>query len=150
MGGEKMKAQGLQARRLLRYVENIGLTLIVVATVIAVAQEVITIYEARRVALADLLLLFIYMEVIAMVAIYIESGQLPVRVPLYIALVALARFLILEMKALDWLQLLAVAGAALLLALTVLVIRYGHVRYPYTREPEISRPASKESEQGHT
>lgn len=136
-----MNMSGLGSRRLLRYVENVGLALIVIATVIAVAQEVVTIYEARRVALADLLLLFIYMEVIAMVAIYIESGQLPVRVPMYIAMVALARYLILEMKDLDWLQLLAVAGAALLLALTVLVIRFGHVRYPYTREPEISRPA---------
>lgn len=138
---------GLGARKLLRYVENVGLTLIVVATVIAVGQEVATIYEARRVSLADLLLLFIYMEVIAMVAIYIESGQLPVRVPLYIAMVALARYLILEMKELDWLQLLAVAGAGLLLALTVLVIRFGHVRYPYSREPEISRPASSRADE---
>lgn len=139
-----------QALNWLRYVENVGLLLIVIATVIAVGQEVVTIYEARRVALADLLLLFIYMEVIAMVAIYIESGQLPVRLPLYIAMVALARYLILEMKAMDWLQMLAVAGAALLLALTVLIIRYGHVRYPYSREPEIKRPPKDGSgEQTH-
>lgn len=134
------------SRNLLRYVENVGLFLIVIATIIAVAQEVLTMYEARRVALADLLLLFIYMEVVAMVAIYIESGQLPVRLPLYIAMVALARFLILEMKAMDWLQILAVAGAALLLALTVLVIRFGHVRYPYGREPATGGRAERSSE----
>lgn len=135
-----MNTSAGHARNVLRYVENVGLLLIVIATVIAVAQEVVTMYEARRVALADLLLLFIYMEVVAMVAIYIESGQLPVRLPLYIAMVALARFLILEMKAMDWLLILAVAGAALLLALTVLVIRFGHVRYPYSKEPELAPP----------
>ena len=125
-----------QARHALRYVENVGLVLIVAATIVAVAQEVLIMVEARQVTLADLLLLFIYMEVMAMVAVYIESGQLPVRMPLYIAMVALARFLILDMKDLDSLQVLAVAGAVLLLGLTVLVVRYGHVRYPYGKEQE--------------
>lgn len=134
-----MSLSGGTARSLLRYVENAGLLLIAIATVIAVGQEVVTMYDARRVTLADLLLLFIYMEVVAMVAIYMESGQLPVRLPLYIAMVALARFLILDMKAMDWLQILAVSGAALLLALTVLVIRYGHIRFPYGKESELLR-----------
>lgn len=82
-------------------------------------------------ALADLLLLFIYLEVLAMVVIYLKSGQLPIRIPLYIAIVALARYMILDMKAMDSWRMLAVAGAALILAVTILVIRYGHVRYPY-------------------
>ena len=132
-----------RARNALRYVENVGLVLIVAATVVAVAQEVLIMVEARQVTLADLLLLFIYMEVVAMVAVYIESGQLPVRMPLYIAMVALARFLILDMKDLDWLQVLAVAGAVLLLGLAVLVVRYGHVRYPYGKEQDTSASRSR-------
>ena len=48
----------------------------------------------RTVTLADLLLLFIYLEVLAMVTIYLDSGKLPVRMPLYIAIVALARYMI--------------------------------------------------------
>lgn len=44
---------------------------------------------ARTVTLADLLLLFIYLEVLAMVAMYLESGKLPVKMPLYIAIVEL-------------------------------------------------------------
>ena len=89
--------------------------------------------EARAVTLADLLLLFIYLEVLAMVAIYLDSGKLPIRIPLYIAIVALARYLILDMKNMDTWRMLAVSGAALLMAIAVLVIRYGHARYPYEK-----------------
>ena len=67
-------------------------------------------FEARTVTLADLLLLFIYMEVLAMVAMYLDTGKLPVRMPLYIAIVALARYMILDMKSLDTLRMLGVAG----------------------------------------
>ena len=87
--------------------------------------------EARTVTLADLLLLFIYLEVLAMVAMYLDSGKLPVRMPLYISIVALARYMILDMKSLDTWRMLGVAGAVLLIALGILVIRYGHTRFPY-------------------
>lgn len=92
--------------------------------------------DNRTVTLADLLLLFIYLEVLAMVAIYLKSGKLPIRIPLYIAIVALARYMILDMKAMDSWRMLAVAGAALILAIAILLIRYGHVRYPYESDSE--------------
>jgi protein PsiE len=111
--------------------QDIGLIFVAIATVIAFGVEVMTMVEHRTVTLADLLLLFIYLEVLAMVAIYLKSGKLPIRIPLYIAIVALARYMILDMKAMDSWRMLAVAGAALILALTILVIRYGHARYPY-------------------
>jgi protein PsiE len=111
--------------------QDIGLIFVAIATVIAFGVEVMTMVEHRTVTLADLLLLFIYLEVLAMVAIYLKSGKLPIRIPLYIAIVALARYMILDMKAMDSWRMLAVAGAALILAITILVIRYGHVRYPY-------------------
>jgi protein PsiE len=66
-----------------------------------------------------------------MVSIYLESGKLPVRMPLYISIVALARYLILDMKDMETWRVLGVSGAALLLAITVLVIRFGHIRFPY-------------------
>ena len=83
------------------YVENLGLAVIALSTVVAIAFEVYTMISNRFVTLADLLLLFIYLEVISMVAVYLKSGKLPVRMPLYIAMVALARYLILDMKNLD-------------------------------------------------
>jgi len=121
---------------LLKTLEYAGLAIISVATAVAIGQEVAVMVSHGQVRLADLLLLFIYLEVLAMVTIYIESGQLPVRLPLYIGMVALARYLILDMKDMTPVQLLAVSAAILLLAGAVLVVRYGHVRYPYGRGEE--------------
>ncbi|MGD8999436.1 MAG: phosphate-starvation-inducible PsiE family protein [Granulosicoccaceae bacterium] len=117
-------------------VQDLGLFIIAIATVIAIGFEISSMLEAMRVTLADLLLLFIYLEVLAMVAIYLESGKLPVRMPLYIAIVALARYLILDMKNLGTLEMLGVAGATLMIAITILIIRFGHTRFPYDKTRE--------------
>ena len=111
--------------------ENVGLIIIAIATVIAVGIEVTSMISARTVTLADLLLLFIYLEVLAMVAMYLDTGKLPVRMPLYIAIVALARYLILDMKSMDNWRMLGVSGAILLIAIAILLHRYGHTKYPY-------------------
>jgi len=115
----------------LTWTQDIGLLIVAISTIIAVGFEISSMIDAKIVTLADLLLLFIYLEVLAMVAIYLDSGKLPVRMPLYIAIVALARYLILDMKNLDTWRMLGVAGAALLIAIAILVIRYGHTRFPY-------------------
>lgn len=114
-------------------VQDVGLFIIAVATVIAMGFEIAAMIGNKTVTLSDLLLLFIYLEVLAMVAIYLDSGKLPVRMPLYIAMVALARYMILDMKNLDTLRMLGLAGAALILAFAILAIRYGHTRYPYDK-----------------
>lgn len=115
----------------LHLLEHIGLAIIAVATVVATYGEVMVMIDAQAVTLADLLLMFLYLEVLAMVAIYYEQGKLPIRFPLYIGMIALARYLILEMKNISEIRMLVVAGAILILAIAVLAIRYGHVRYPY-------------------
>lgn len=127
--------------KILSYLEIVGLAVIAVATLVAGGQEVAQMIVTRTVTLADLLLLFIYLEVLAMVAVYLESGALPVRMPLYIAMVALARHLILDMSGLTQWKIMAIAISVLVLAFAVLVIRYGHVRFPYEvpREAGVSR-----------
>jgi protein PsiE len=119
------------ALRVLGTIEAVGLVIITLATLVAGAIEVQTMVVAGTVTLADLLLLFLYLEILAMVGVYFRSGQLPVRFPIYIAIVALARYLVLDMKSLDVWRLLGVTASVLLLAFAVLVIRYGHTRYPY-------------------
>jgi protein PsiE len=119
------------ALNLLGGLEAIGLTVISLATVVAAAIEVKTMVEAGTVTLADLLLMFLYLEVLAMVGVYFRSGQLPVRFPIYIAIVALARYLVLDMKSLDVWRMVGVTVSMLLLAFAVLVIRFGHTRFPY-------------------
>jgi protein PsiE len=111
--------------------ETIGLVVITLATLVAGVAEVMTMVGAGTVTLADLLLLFLYLEILAMVGVYFQSGQLPVRFPVYIAIVALARYLVLDMKSLDVWRMLGVTASMLLLACAVLVIRYGHARFPY-------------------
>jgi protein PsiE len=117
-------------------VEYAGLLVIAFATTIAMYQEALVMVDSKRVALADLLLMFLYLEVLAMIGQYFKSGQLPVRFPLYIGMVALARYLILDLKEMSEWRMLAVAAAIFLLTVAVLVIRYGHVRYPYREDAE--------------
>ncbi len=119
------------ALSILSVIEHAGLAVIMVATVIAGIAEVNVMIDAGTVTLADLLLMFLYLEILAMVGLYYRSGKLPVRFPLYIAIVALARFLVLDIKNLDQWEMMGIAGAILLLAIAVLAIRYGHARYPY-------------------
>jgi protein PsiE len=115
-------------------VELAGLLIIAFATTVAIWQEALVMIEARKVTLADLLLMFLYLEVLAMIGQYFRSGHIPVRYPLYIAMVALARYLILDIKELTELRVMATAGAILLLTLAVLAIRYGHVKFPYRED----------------
>lgn len=118
-------------RLALAFIENVGLLVIAIATVIAAASEVGFMLREGRVTLADLLLLFLYLEVLAMVGHYYGSGKMPVRYPIYIGMVALARYLILDVKEMNEWRMLAITGSILVLALAVLVIRYGHTRFPY-------------------
>ncbi|MGX9416302.1 phosphate-starvation-inducible protein PsiE [Vibrio sp. RC27] len=119
--------------KVLNIVEDLGLLLIGLLTVIAMISEVLFIIDQMAVTLADLLLLFIYLEVLAMVGLYLKSGRLPVRMPLYIVIVALARYMALDMKNLDTWRMLGLSGAILIVALAILVIRYGHTRLPYDK-----------------
>ncbi len=116
---------------LLGFIEYLGLAVITVATIIAGVHEVGIMIDAGTVNLGDLLLMFLYLEILAMVALYFQSGRLPVRFPIYIAIVALSRYLVLDMKNLDEIRILGVTAAILLLTLAVLVIRYGHIRFSY-------------------
>jgi protein PsiE len=118
-------------KRIIRYIEYIGLVIIAIATVFAGYEAVKDMFDLGSVRLGDLLLLFLYLEVLAMVAIYLESGKLPVRLPMYIAIVALARFLILDMKDLTEWQMVGIAITIFLITISTLILRYGHLKYPY-------------------
>lgn len=115
-------------------VELVGLAITGIATTVAIWQEVMVMVNAGIVRLADLLLMFLYLEVLAMIGQYLRTGQIQVRFPIYIAMVALARYLIIETKEIDTWRIVAVAAAILLLTLSVLVVRYGHRRFPYDED----------------
>ena len=117
-------------RRAFSIVERAGLLVILVATLVAGFGEIRHMVETRHAGVTDLLLLFMYLELISMVEVYWSAGKLPVRMPLYIAMVALARHMMVEQQ-LPELDLLGSAIAILVLALAVMVVRYGHLKLPY-------------------
>lgn len=85
-------------------------------------------------SIEDILLLFIYLELGAMVGIYFKTKHMPVRFLTYVGITALTRLLVGDIAAhhrLDW-GLLVVPGAILLLALANLIVRYGSARFPST------------------
>ena len=122
-------------QKALHLLEHLGLGIIAIATVVAGYGEVNVMLGAGIVTLPDLLLMFLYLEVLAMVAIYYEQGKLPIRFPLYIGMIALARYLIIEMKNISEMRMLVIAGSILILSIAVFIIRYGHVKLPYGEEP---------------
>ncbi len=123
--------------KVLEWIEYFVLLVITLATLVAVGKELYDMVLRVYVSISDLLLLFIYLEVISMVTVYLNSGQVPVRMPLYIAMVALARYLILDMKNMDTWTMVGISCAILVIALSVLVVRFGHVKYPYDSPKKI-------------
>jgi protein PsiE len=123
----------------LLFAELIGLVVVALATLVAMVFEVKAMVVAQAVTLTDLLLMFLYLEVLAMIGQYFKAGQLPVRFPLYIAMVALARELILGTGASSGVHLLETAGAILLLAVGVLLIRIGQVKYPTEDDEKLDK-----------
>lgn len=120
----------------LNVIEYVGLLTIGFATTYAMAMEVMVMLKQVTVTLSDLLLMFLYLEVLAMIGVYFRTGKLPVRYPLYIAIVALARYLLIEIKTLSDIRILAVCGGVVLLGAAVWVIRHGHTNYPYINEQD--------------
>ena len=102
------------------------LGVILVSTVIAVGIEIRTMFLNQRVTLADLLLMFLYLEVMAMVRVFWEQQSISISLPLLIAITALSRFIILQGKSMDPSALLYEAGAILLIAAAIVVLRLRH------------------------
>ena len=109
---------------IVKQIQLVALVIILVSTVIAFGQEMYQMILVQRVTLADLLLLFLYLEVLAMVRVFWESQSIQITLPLFIAITALARFIILQGKSLNPEILLYEAGAIVLIALAIVILRF--------------------------
>ncbi|HUO44007.1 MAG TPA: phosphate-starvation-inducible PsiE family protein [Burkholderiales bacterium] len=135
---QKIKIEAMRAGNLL--VESfhyIALFVIGAATAWAGFIAFVEIWARGRTNIEDILLLFIYLELGAMVGIYFKTHQMPVRFLIYVAITALTRMLIgdIQINHNPDESILFVAGGILLLAISVFIIRYGSVKYP-TRQHE--------------
>ncbi len=102
------------------------LIIILISTIIAVFVEIINMYETKSVSLADLLLMFLYLEVMAMVRVFWEEQSIRITLPLLIAITALSRFIIMQGKEMDPSALVYQSAAILLIALAIVVMRLRH------------------------
>ena len=113
-------------------IRNIQLTavlFVLVSTIIAFLLEIREMYENKNIELADLLLMFIYIEVIGLVKSYWETRSVRITYPLVIAITALARFIILQDKDSDPSNLIYISIAILIVAIATVVIRFRNSRY---------------------
>ena len=109
---------------IVKQIQLIALVIILAATVIAFGIEIYQMIVVQKVTLADLLLLFLYLEVLAMVRVFWESQSIQITLPLFIAITALSRFIILQGKSINPEVLLYEAGAIVLIAIAILVLRF--------------------------
>ena len=110
--------------KIVKQIQLLTLIIILISTVIAIGSELYQMFKIQRVTLADLLLLFLYLEVLAMVRVFWESQSIQITLPLFIAITALSRFIILQGKSINPEILIYEAGAILLIALAILVLRF--------------------------
>jgi len=110
--------------KVIDYIEKSILGVILLATVFAVGEEIVRMISNITVELSDLLLLFIYAEVVGMAGIFYTSKKIPVTLPIIIATTALSRMVILQSKELDPSAIMFETGGILLLSLSAVILHY--------------------------
>jgi len=112
----------MNVKRAIDLTEKAFLILIAFFTVVAMGQEVWALIQHQRVELKDLLLMFIYAEVLGMLGAFYSSHRIPITIPLFIAMTALSRLIILQGKEGDPSILLFESGAILLIAVACAIV----------------------------
>ena len=109
--------------------EKIVLSVLLVCTLIAIGQEIQVMVVNRKVSLADILLLFIYVEVLGMIKEYWLAKVIRMSYPLFIAMTALARLIILQRKDIEPVTLIYESLSILIIAISIVVLRVRHLDY---------------------
>ncbi len=110
-------------KEIIRLTQLVGAAIVLVATAIAFCLEILKMANVQSIELADLLLLFIYLEVMGMVGNYWSNQSIRLTYPLFIAITALSRLIILQKKDTDASFLIFESGAILLLAIAIVVLK---------------------------
>jgi protein PsiE len=113
----------------IRNIQLVAVIVVLISTIIAFFLEMKEMYENKDITLADLLLMFIYIEVIGLVRSYWETQSVRITYPLIIAITALARFIILQDKESDPANLIYISLAILIVAIATVIIRFRNSKY---------------------
>ena len=123
----------MEIKNIIRSVQVTAVLLIFIGAVIGFSIEVYKMISIKKVELADLLLLFIYVEVMGMIRVYLLQEEIRITYPLIIAITAISRLIILQKKDLDPSILIYESLAILILALAIIVLR---LRYLNVLKPK--------------
>lgn len=121
----------------------LGLFAIGITIVWTAVHEYLLIMEKDFATLEDILLLFIYLELGAMVGIYFKTKRLPVIFLLFISLTALTRYLTVDLKQMSEIQLISVVGAILLLSVAALILNFAETRYGRNEEDQTTKKTNE-------
>jgi protein PsiE len=131
-----------------RYIEKGVLVMVGGLALIAIIQVIVQMYGHGEVHLQDVLLIFIFIEIMAMANVYFQRRSVPFTYPMFIAVTALSRLIVLQGKNIAPENLLYEGGAILLVSIAILVIRYGQTCC-YDDTAEHCDKAKAAAAQGH-
>lgn len=108
--------------KFMHQIESISHWLIYALVLFLFGSEVVEMFTTGDITVKNILTFFIYLEIMQMVSIFFETGKIPVRYPIYISMIGLARYIILE--DLKFNEALAISGSILLLSLALVALAY--------------------------
>ena len=119
----------MDLNKIIRFIQVFAVLLIFVGSLIGFFQEILQMFENRKIQLADLLLLFIYIEVMGMIRVYLLQEEIRITYPLIIAITAISRLIILQKKDLDPSILIYESVAILILAIAIIVLKMRYINF---------------------
>ena len=108
--------------KFIHQIETISHWLIYALVLFLFGSEVVEMFETSNITVKNILTFFIYLEIMQMVSIFFETGKIPVRYPIYISMIGLARYIILEDLQVN--EALAISGSILLLSIALVALAY--------------------------
>ncbi len=119
----------MNVEKFIRLIQVTSVLLILVGAVVGFISEINLMIEKKKVELADLLLLFIYVEVMGMIRVYLLNEEIRITYPLIIAITAISRLIILQKKDLDPSILIYESLAILIIAIAIIVLRLRYLTF---------------------
>ncbi|BBG29599.1 phosphate-starvation-inducible PsiE family protein [Zymobacter palmae] len=128
-----------------RWIERAGLLIITAVILFAIGEKCVAMWEVQIVTVTDILLLFMFLELITMVKLYWHEGRLSVLLPIFIAIIGIARHMMADSQEFGQHDLIFSAGAIVLLSLSLLILAYCQVRFSFYPSHEDRRLISRDT-----
>ena len=112
----------MNSAKFIHQIETISHWLIYALVLFLFGSEIYDMFVTNNITVKNILTFFIYLEIMQMVSIFFDTGKIPVRYPIYISMIGLARYIILEDLQVN--EALAISGSILLLSIALVALAY--------------------------